>query len=233
MSEDKKGLVSLSDIPDELNPYIHFRPVAEKRFDEILIQITTDGIDIPEEQANRLIQNTHRAFMIANKINNGPISGYEKGITLRFPKNGIPGLMMDSNAHIELLNEDDSSQAAVVIHEMIHAFEEDIPQYYEVVPLETVTLAAEFMFAGPSRKPFFLNLTEEVISNIKDNERVGSHAIGWKKSLQMLSEAMDIEIDLMNESAESIVSKLGKIKSINESEKIAFVQNFIDQGKKK
>jgi len=233
MSEDKKDLVFLGDLPDELNPYINYHLVAERKFDEILIQVTTDGIDIPEKQANRLIQNTHRAFIIANKINNGPISGYEEGITLRFPKNGMPGLMMGSNAHKELLNEDDDSQAAAVIHEMIHAIEEDIPQYYGVVPIEAVTLATEFMFAGDSRKPFFLHLTEEIIGNIKDKEkRLDSHAIGWKKSLQMLSEAMSIEINLMDESAESVVSKLEKVKNIKESEKIAFVQNFIDQGKK-
>lgn len=232
MSEDKKDLVFLSDLPDELNPYINYYLVAERKFDEILIQVTTDGIDIPEKQANRLIQNTHRAFIIANKINNGPISGYEKGITLRFPENGMPGLMMDSNAHKELLNEDDSSQTAAVVHEMIHAIEEDIPQYYGVVPIEAATLATEFMFAGISRKPFFLHLTEEVIGNIKDKERIDSHAIGWKRSLKMLSEAMGIEIDLMNENAGSVVSKLEKVKNIKESEKIAFVQNFIDQGKK-
>jgi len=230
MSEDNKELISLSDLPDELNPFKDFRPVAEQKFDELLIQITTDGLDIPKEQADRLIQNAHRAFIIANKINNGPIRGYENSLTLRFPKEGMPALMMDSNANKELLNEDDSSQTAAIIHEMIHAFEEDIPQYYEVVPIETVTLATEFMFAGNSRRPFFLNLTEKIIGNIKDKKRVDSHAIGWRKSLQMLSEAMNVEIDLINESAESIVSKLEKVKNIKESEKITLVQNFINQG---
>lgn len=43
---------------------------------------------------------------------------------------------------------------------------------------------------------------------------------------------MDIDIDLKNESAETTVNKLAKVKDIEESEKITLVQNFIEQGKR-
>lgn len=231
MSEGNNELVSIADLPDDLNPYKDFRQVAEKKFDDLLIQITTDGVNISEEQANRLMGNAHRALTIGNKINNGPITGYENGMTLRFSKEDMPGLLIDSNAHRELLNEDDNSQAAAIIHELIHAIEEDIPHYYETVPVESVALATEFMFTGNSRKPLFLHLTEEVSSSMKNESWIDSHAIGWKKSLQMLSKVNKADVDPKNESAEIVIGKIENIQELDDSKKIAIVQDFIKQGK--
>ena len=230
--DESKNEVLVSELHDSSNPYKDYLTVAEKKVGKWLIKVTTDGVDINREQANRLINNTYKAAQISSEINNGPIGGYEEELILRFPKKGIVGLMNDLKARKELLTEDDDSQIAAVIHEMIHAIEIDITDYHEMgMTQETVTLVTEFIFGGESRRPYFLYLTEEVINNARENKMLDEHSLGWKKSLQMLSASLDVDIDLMDESAKDIIIKLDDVRNFEESKKVALARNFINQGK--
>jgi hypothetical protein len=230
MNESKNENL-LSGISESLNPYKNYKTISEKQIDQWSISVTTDGVDIPKRQADRLIENTYKAAKIAYEINNGPIEGYEDELTLRFPKEGIEGLMNDLKARKELLSEDDDSQTAAVVHEMIHGIEENIPNYYEHYHIETITFAAEFMFGGESRIPYFTYLTNEVIANERESKKLATHPLGWKQSLQLLKEVADVEINLMNESAESVIEKISKVKRLEESDKISHIKSFIDQNK--
>lgn len=229
MDGEEKEELLISDLPDNLNPYKDYKTVSEKQLGELSVKITTDGLKIPVEQADRLIDNAHKAFVVANKINGGPIRGYEDELTIRFPKEGLGGLMVNLNAHRELLNEDDQSQTAAVVHEMIHGIQGNAPGPASSLPQETVPLTAEFLFSGESRDPFFLYLTEEVIDQPEDDEGLSSHASGWKRSIKILSEAANTDVNLTNESAEVIMSKIEKARSVEESAKIALIKRFIDQ----
>jgi hypothetical protein len=71
MDENKEGSKWIIK-PGELNPFKNYYTVSERKTDQGLISITTDGIEISEEQANRLIDNTHKAARIATSINQGP-----------------------------------------------------------------------------------------------------------------------------------------------------------------
>lgn len=222
-------------VKNRINPYENYRKVAEKHFGNITVSITTDGKDIPDDQAGRLIQNTNRAFNIATKINGGPIEDYEREIQISFPKEGFPGLMGDMDASRKLLEHDDDSQTATVIHEMVHGIEEEIPNHYENISQETLPLASEFVFGGDSRIPYFIYLTSEVIRGIKnkdDKKKLESHVIGWSEAIQLLSEEVGINIDMTNENAEEIINKLKNIKNIEESEKITIIKKFIEKSKK-
>lgn len=219
--------------PGELNPFKDYYTVSERKTDQGLISITTNGLEISEEQADRLINNTHKAAQIANQINQGPIKGYKEKLILRFPAEGQVGLMNDLKARKELLDEDDESQTAAVVHEMIHSIEEELdsPDYYNHNLQEAVPLAAEFIFGGKSRLPFFVKLTDKVITHTKEHQDLDPHSRGWKKALYLLQEATDVEFNLTNESGGSITNRLIQLRDdLEEHEKIALIQDFIEQG---
>lgn len=230
MDEGKKEVVLLSDLPDDLNPFKDFKTISEKQVDDITIRIASEGVIISEKQVDRLIKNAHKAHEIANKINGGLITGYEKELTIRFSKKGMGGLMVDLNADIKLLKEDDESQTAAVVHEMIHGIQENDPGYDSSFPQETIPLAAEFLFSGESRKPLFLRLTEEVINKQEDEDKMSSHARGWKKAIQMLSDTMNVDVDLSGESAEKVIGKIEISRVLEDTGKIAVIKDFLNHG---
>lgn len=230
--EEGKHEFPLSGKPEDFDIFKNYYPVAEKKTDQWLIGVTTNGVEMSEKQANRLIGNTHKAAQIARKINNGPINGYESELILRFPKEKQVALISDLKARKELLDHDDESQTAAVIHEMIHGIEEEIPDYYRNNPQEAVPLAAEFIFGGDSRLSLFTDLTNKVIAHAKKNENLNAHSRGWQKALQLLQDATDAEVDLTRENTEDIINKLLQLRELGEDNKIALIQGFIEQGKK-
>ncbi|MEJ2347635.1 MAG: hypothetical protein P8Y17_00340 [Patescibacteria group bacterium] len=158
--------------------------------------------------------------MIANKINDGPIEGYEKDIKLKFPQKGQPTLMSDLNANEALLRHDNKSQTAAVLHEIIHGIEEQAGGFK--FSSETMPLMTEFLFSGETRKDFFHELTKEVVGGV-DN----AHASGWEESISLLSAKTNQEIDLEKETAESIIQKLTELKKLGEEEKIKILKTLI------
>lgn len=230
--EESKNEFPLSGNPEDLNIFKNYNTVSEKQIDQWLISITTNGVEISEEQADRLIKNTHKAAQIAHKINKGPISGYENELTLRFPAEEQVGLMNDLKAKKELLNHDDESQTAAIIHEMIHGIEEEIPGYYTNNPQETIPLAAEFIFGGESRLSSFEKRTREVIACSKGAQEFDAHSRGWQRALQLFEENTGIEIDLEKENPEKIIDKIISLRDLDEKDKIGLIQDFIEQGKR-
>lgn len=233
MDESKKEVL-LSDIPEDIDPYKDYKTIAEKKTDKWLIKVTTDGLNIDKEEANRLIDNTYRGAIIATDINKGSIRGYEEELAIRFSKRGMAGLMNDLNANELLLSEDDDSQRAAVIHEMIHGIEEniDLPEYFENTHPETITLAAEFMFAGDSRDPYFQYLTDEVIDSVRNNKGLSYHSSGWQRSLKLLQEPINAKIDLSKEGSDSILRKIKQVRDLEETRKIELIQDLIEQNKR-
>lgn len=222
--------ISWSNNPEDLNPFKDYNLISERKTDQGPIKVTTDGVEISEKQAGKLIDSVHKAAQIAHKINQGPIDAYQDEYNLRFSnKNKVIGLMEGLNTRQELLHQDDQSQTAAVVHELIHAIEEELedPQYSRSYPQETVPLAAEFIFGGETRLPIFTRLTNQVINHLDNPQELSTHSRGWQQALPILEKATNTQIDLHSETADDIIEKLKQARDLKEEDKIALIQDLI------